>query len=150
MKYTGFILLLIIVSLLFSSCDVKDVTVNPPTNVEIQEISLKNVKIKIYIPIENYNDFSFKIKKADLNLYVNGKFAGKIDKIDKLKIESNSKNVYPVYFEFNPKEALTNILPLMNELQQKNAKFEVDGYIKVSKLFITKKIKVNHKQDFSF
>ncbi|MDL2262406.1 LEA type 2 family protein [Bacteroidales bacterium OttesenSCG-928-I21] len=144
MKQLKFITLLICISFLFVSCDIKDVKIDIPTNVELQKLSLDAIKLKIYLPIENQNNFSFNIKGADLGLYLNGKYIGKINKIEKIKVEANSKNTYPIYFEINPKESLTNAFPLLKELQGKNSQFKINGHIKVSKFLINRKLNVNH------
>ncbi|MDD4150916.1 MAG: LEA type 2 family protein [Bacteroidales bacterium] len=133
-------------SLSMASCSVQNIVIGNPTNVEAEELSMKAVKLRIFIPIDNPNSFSFKIKNADLDLLVNGRNVGKIKKIDKVKIPANSKETYPVSFEINPKEALTNVLFLVSELQKRKPELEVNGTITVAKFGIPKRIKVNHKQ----
>lgn len=146
MKIIKFIVIFII-AISMTSCGFKDINIGIPSKIEFQELSLDGIKLKIFLPIENKNNFSFNIKSINLDLYLNGKNIGKIDKIDKLKIEANSKNIYTVYFEINTKEALSNIIYIYKELKSSSPKLEVNGYLKVSKLGIAKKVKVVHKQN---
>ncbi|MDD2385297.1 MAG: LEA type 2 family protein [Bacteroidales bacterium] len=140
-------IIILVLSLGFVSCSVQNVVISNPSGIEAEELSMKAVKLKIFIPIENPNNFSFKIKNANLDLLVNGRNVGKITKIDKLKIPANSKETYPVSFEISPKEALTNVLYLVGELNRRKPELEVNGTITVAKFGIPKRIKVNHKQN---
>jgi len=139
-------IIILAISLSMASCSVQNIVVGKPTNVEAEELSLKAVKLRVFIPIDNPNSFSFKIKNADLYLLVNGRNVGKIKKIEKVKIPANSKETYTVSFEITPKEALTNVLFLVGELQKRKPELEVKGTITVAKFGIPKRIKVNHKQ----
>jgi LEA14-like dessication related protein len=122
--------------------------VGTPENIEIEELSMKAVKLKIMVPIENPNNFSFKIKKANLDLIVNERNVGGVKKMDKLKIPANSNQSYPVSFELSTSDAFTNILFLMSELKTRNPELEVKGSITVSAFGIPKRIKVEHEQKF--
>ena len=115
---------------------------------EVEELSMKAVKLQIMIPIENPNNFSFKIRNINLDLIINDRNVGKVKKMDKVKIPANSKDTYPVSFELTTKDALANILFLVGELQKRNPELKVTGTVTVSKLGIPKRIKVEHEQNF--
>lgn len=146
MKNIGFFIIGVISIVLFS-CSVQNINIGNPSGVEPEELSMKAVRLKIHIPIENPNSFSFNIKKVDLDLFVNGRNVGKVNKLDKIKIPAKSKETYPVSFEITPKDALTNVLFLVAEMQKRNPELEVKGTVTVSKFGIPKRIKVNHKQN---
>lgn len=146
MNKTVIITLFTLLVLILGSCSVQQPIIGTPTGIEAEELSMKAVRLKILVPIENPNNFSFKLKKVDLDLFVNGKNVGKVNKLDKVRIKANSKETYPVGFEITPAEALTNVLYLIGELQGRSPQLEVKGSITVSKLGIPKKIKVDHKQ----
>ncbi|PLX09278.1 MAG: hypothetical protein C0596_01635 [Marinilabiliales bacterium] len=147
MKKALIISLFTLLVMILGSCSVNMPIIGAPTGVEAEELSMKAVKLKIFVPIENPNRFSFKIKKVDLDLFVNGKNVGKVKKIDKVKIAANSDETYPVSFEITPSEAIANVLYLIGELQSRSPQLEVKGSITVSKFGIPKKIKVEHKQN---
>lgn len=128
------------------SCNIQELTIGNPSDVKIEELSMKAVRLQIMVPIENPNNFSFKVKNVNLDLIVNGRNVGKVKKMDKVKIPANSKGTYPVSFEITPSDALTNILFLISELQNRNPDLEVDGTVTVAKFGVPYKIKVNHKE----
>jgi len=132
--------------LIFGSCSIQQIDIGNPTGIEPEELSMKAIRLKVFIPIENPNNFSFKIRNVNLDLLVNGKNVGKVKKMDKVKIEANSKETYPVSFEITPADALSNVLFLLGELQNRNPELEVTGTVTVAKFGVPKRIKVNHKQ----
>jgi hypothetical protein len=125
----------------------QEINIGNPTSIEPEEISMKAIRLKVFIPIDNPNNFSFKIRNVNLDLLVNGRNVGKVNKLDKVQIAAKSKDSYPVSFEITPKDALTNVLYLIGELQNRNPELEVIGTVTVSKFGVPKRIKVNHKQN---
>ncbi|HOK37720.1 MAG: LEA type 2 family protein [Bacteroidales bacterium] len=129
------------------SCKVQELKVDKPQNLQVKELNLQNVKFTIDLPIENPNDFSFNVKRLDINLYVNGKNVGKLKQNGNVKIKAKCKQDYPVAFEVTTKEAVNNVLFLVGELQKRNPDLRAQGSIKVSKFGISKKIKVDHTEN---
>ncbi|HNQ68932.1 MAG TPA: LEA type 2 family protein [Bacteroidales bacterium] len=148
MKKAINVLLLIFFTCFFFSCKVQQLNIGNPEGMEIEELSMKSVRLKIMVPIENPNNFSFKVRNVNLDLLVNDRNVGKVKKLDAVKISAKSKEVYPVSFELTPKDAVTNILFLLGELQKRSPELEVTGSVTVSKLGIPYKIKVEHEQNF--
>ncbi len=144
MKLKLIILLAFTLSLV--SCNIQELTIGNPNDVKVEELSMKAVRLQIMVPIENPNNFSFKVKNVNLDLIVNGRNVGKVKKMDKVQIPANSKGTYPISFEITPSDALTNILFLMRELQNRSPDLEIDGTVTVAKLGVPYKIKVNHKE----
>jgi len=141
-------LLLIILSFLFFSCSIQQLNIGNPEGLEIEELSMNGVRLKIMVPIENPNNFSFKIKKVNLDLIINERNVGKVNKLEKVSITANSNEIYPVSFALETKEALSNILFLVGELQKRNPELQIKGSITVSKFGIPYKIKVDQEQNF--
>ncbi len=139
---------LIIVSILVSSCSFNKLHIGQPERLEVEELSMQGVRLKVYIPIENPNNISFNVKNLNLDLILNDRNVGKIKKLKKTKILKNSKQTYPFSFEVTPKDALTNIIYLVSELQRRNPELKIDGSVTVSKMLISKKIKIDHKESF--
>lgn len=140
------LLIVIAATTFFMSCSIQQIDIGNPENIEIEELSMRGIKLKLMVPIENPNNFSFKIKNVNLDLLVNDRNVGKVKKMDKVLIPANSKDVYPVSFELEPKDALTNILFLVGELQSRSPDLEVKGTVTVAKFGVPKRIKVDHKQ----
>jgi LEA14-like dessication related protein len=122
----------------------QNITVGYPKNYEVQQLSLSSIKLKIFLPIENPNNFSITIKDADLDLFVNNFKAGKINNVERLKINANSSYAYPIIFEISTKETLSNLLTLYKAFSGGTPELRFKGNIKASSFGLTKKIKVNH------
>lgn len=142
----------IILSLIFCltflfNCKVQELKVDKPQNLQVKELNLQSVKLTVDLPVENPNNFSFNLKKLDLDLYVNGRNVGKLKQSRNVKIKANSKQDYAVAFEITTKEAVNNVLFLVGELQKRNPDLRAQGSIKVSKFGISKKIKVDHTEN---
>lgn len=129
---------------LFYSCEIKEINVGYPTKFDIEELSLQSIKLKIFIPIDNPNKISFKVKKADLDLYVGNAKIGKIKNLEKTTIEAKTKKSYPIYFEITTLEAISNVYLLYKELKKSKPELKIDGYITVHSVMITKKIAVKN------
>lgn len=139
---------LFFISILLSSCAFNKLNIGQPEYLEVEELSMQAVRLKVYIPIENPNNISFNVKNLNLDLILNGKNVGKVKKLKKTKILKNSKHTYPFSFELTTKDALTNIIYLIAELQRRNPELEVEGSVTVSKIGVFKKIKIDHKESF--
>jgi len=147
-KMKNIYFIIIISTSLLISCSIQQLNIGNPEGMEIEELSMKSVRLKIMVPIENPNNFSFNVKNVNLDLMVNDRNVGKVKKLEKIKISAHSKDIYPVSFELTPKDALTNILFLIGELQKRAPELEITGSVTVSKLGIPYKIKVEHEQNF--
>ena len=146
-KKSFLILTAILMIYVLNSCNVDNVVVEQPQKIEVESFSLQNVKLKILLPVENPNNFSFNIKSVDFNVKLNGEKLGKIDKIDKIKIPAKSKNVYPIMIDISVKDAVLAGAKLLN--LTKSPKIEIHGTVTVSKLGIQKRIAVKHEQNIS-
>jgi LEA14-like dessication related protein len=138
--------ILIIIFTSLNSCSYQDINIGNPTDLKVEELNMKNIKLIIMVPIDNPNNFAFKIKSVNIDLFINGRKVGKINKIDKVRIPKNSKEIYPVPFEIETSDGLMNILAIFNDLQKGRPKIALKGNVKVGKVLINKKIKVNHEQ----
>ena len=134
---------------MFNSCNIKNVIIEQPQRIEIENMSLQTVKLKILLPVENSNNFSFKIKSVNLDVKLNNEIVGKINKVDKIKIPANSKNIYPFSIEISLKDALSKRMQVLNNFSKTNSNIEVLGVITISKLGIPKHIAVNHKENLT-
>ena len=140
------ILIFTFLSIIFlSSCKINEITVSPPKNLSIEKLSLQEIKLKLFLPVENPNKFSFKVKESDLFLYVNENKIGKINTKNFTTISSKSEAAYPIYFEIKPTDVVSNVKILFKELGKKKPELYIKGDIIVKKFPIRKKIPVNYK-----
>ena len=71
MKKTLFISSISFVLFILSACSIQNINIGNPTGIEPEELSIKAINLKIFVPIENPNNFSFKIRNVNLDLLVN-------------------------------------------------------------------------------
>lgn len=142
------ILILTVLSFSLSSCEVDDIEVGAPKDVQVEELNMSNISLLILLPINNYNNFSFKIKGVDLDVYINGRKLGNINKIEQVKVPKKSNDVYPVRLNAKPSDALMSFVASLSDLQKGRARIRLHGSIKVGKFLALSKIKVNHEQVF--
>ena len=77
---------LFFISILLSSCAFNKLNIGQPENLEVEELSMQAVRLKVYIPIENPNNISFNVKNLNLDLILNGKNVGKVKNLAKVTI----------------------------------------------------------------
>ncbi len=134
--------------LLFASCEVEDIEVGTPQELKIDELNTKNIKLIIMLPINNPNNFGFRIRNVDIDIFLSGQKIGKINKIDRVNIPKNSNDIYPIVFEIETSGILVNMMTIIRELQLGRPNIGLKGNIKAGRLFITNNIKVEHEQIF--
>ncbi len=146
MKKSIFIVFAIFTALFFYSCSIQQINIGKPTQIEPQEIGLKSIKIKTSLPIENPNNFSFKIRKIKLDIFIHDQKIGEVIKTDKLKIKAKSNEIYSMVFEIKPVGRITDIMKIAGEFRKSSPQLDIRGNVIVSKLGIRKKISVDSKK----
>lgn len=136
---------IIAISLLFSSCSFKEVSVGKVKQLEVNELSLKGVNLNLLIPIKNDNNFQFRITKVDLKVMVNGIELGKVVDTKNKVIPANSNNDHEFNLSVKFKTVLSDAAELFKTLRKRKADVRIVGNIKVKKFLLTKNIKVDEK-----
>lgn len=147
-KKVTLIILLIVVNQLFTACEIDDIEVGMPNDLKIEELNMKNIKLIIMVPITNTNSFSFNIRNADIDLFLNDRPMGKVKKIDRVRIPRKSQETYPILFEIETAKSVGNIMTVIRELQVGRPTVALNGHINVGKFLYSKKIDVDHVQTF--
>jgi LEA14-like dessication related protein len=124
----------------------QDLVIGNPEGIKVEELTRKNIGLQIDLPVENPNNFGFTVKGVDLDVYINDTKLGTIKKTDKIKIKSNSNEVYPIGFSVKPSDILVGAWTLIADLSKNQTELKLKGYVKVSKMLISKKIAVDAKQ----
>jgi len=146
MKYLSLILL-ISLTFILTSCDIKEVEVGKLESFKIVEITKDYITLDIAAPLKNDNNFAFTIQKAQLDISFNNIPLGKIDKIKKVRVAKKSNDVHHLEFRVPLKEMLKGGLLSIPALLSNKANVKVKGFIQASTWFIfTKKIDVNYSK----
>ena len=139
------VLVIFIVSIfIFTSCKFKEVTVGDVQNIAISEMTDKYVAVDLFIPINNPNNFGFKVSKINLDVSLNGVDLGKAYKISKVKVPSNSNDTYKFTIKVKLKSVANGSMAFLGAMLSNKAKLKLNGYIKAKAFVVgSKKIDVN-------
>jgi LEA14-like dessication related protein len=143
-KFTIFCFLLLAIGL--SSCHVQAPIIGKPTSYKVEKLDIKDITLKIWLPIENPNKIKFNIKNVDFDIYVNDMKLGKITKMEKVHIPKESKDIYDIVLHVKIKDLGMSAISAMRELSAKQVKIKLDGNVTVSKFVIVKKIEVETEE----
>ncbi len=103
--------------------------------------------LEVDIPITNNGNIDFKVKEIELLVKLNSFAAGEVINIEKVVIKKKSEQIYtfPVEVEINDLSNSARIL--LSIVGQRKLSIEVDGFIKVRYLLISKKIPVQLEEE---
>lgn len=136
--------LLFLCSIFACGCiDVKPVKVGDIEGIKINEMTKTSVTLELMIPIENPNNFKFKITDVDLDISLNGTKLGKVREIKKITVPANSSEVHSFCVEVEFSKILAGSLDLLSTLMKKKADLDLKGTIKAKAFMISKKIDIN-------
>jgi LEA14-like dessication related protein len=129
-----------------SSCKIREVEIGKFDGISLKNIGKKNATIELMIPIKNTNSFGFTISKIKMNLTLNDKDIGKIEKVSRLHIPANSSQTYPIDFDVDLDKTAGNISSLALGLLKNRMGIKADGFVKVRKFIFAKKFPVNQNE----
>jgi LEA14-like dessication related protein len=148
----GAFYLLLLFSLVFTSCTFHDVEVLGVENFKVEKISTDGLSIGVDVKINNPNKFAIKVKKIELEVYVKNDLLATTHLDKSIKLKPNSTQTY--HFTISDKNGSLNkkIIPklLLNGLAGGNFPIKYKGYVKGSFFLFSKKIPIEGKEEFSF
>ncbi len=139
----AFILIFLLVLLSLVACNIQAPIIGNPTDYQVEKLDLKEIKIKIWLPIENPNNIKFNVKNVDLDIYVNGLKLGKITSMEKVHIPKKSDKTYAIKLDVKMKDLGMSALTALKQLRSKHVMLAVEGDVTVSKFIIVKKVEVD-------
>ena len=143
MKKHRLIIITIIILIVLTSClDYKPITITGINGVEVNNLTLTSVDLKVLVPINNPNDFDFKIKKVNVDIYMGKTKLGKAEDFTDVKILAKSNDVHPFKIKVNFGDILSQSAAIFQSLMKRKGKFKIKGFIKVKAFMISKKIPI--------
>ncbi|MDA3819542.1 MAG: LEA type 2 family protein [Candidatus Delongbacteria bacterium] len=133
----------LLILLSFVACNIQAPIIGKLSGYQIEELNIREIKLKIWLPIENPNNIKFNISNVDLDIYVNGLKLGKITRMEKVHIPKKSKKIYAIKLDVKMKDLGVSALSALNQLRSKHVMLKIDGDITVSKFVIIKKVEVD-------
>lgn len=140
--------MLLMLSVIFSGCEFKDLTLNRVEGFEIEEMNKGSVKGTISVNITNPNSFAITVSGAEFEFFSSQMSLGKARLDQSIKIAANSTQVYPVKFDGNLGNLLAGgISGVIGALSGKNPEATIKGNLKARAFFISKTIPVELKTE---
>jgi LEA14-like dessication related protein len=143
MKY---FILFILVSVLFTSCNIKEVEVGKIEGVSIKDLTKDHISLELMIPIKNNNNFAFTVSDVKMELSLNNVALGQVKKCSKLKIPANSNEVQSFDIDIKFSKLTDNPLALISSVIKNRIDLKANGFIKVRKCLFTKKFDIDENQ----
>jgi len=125
--------------LFLSSClSYEQVELQDITNVQVDQLDLKGIAVRIDARINNPNGYMIHLLDPDVDLFINGKFIGKGILDTALTLQKRSTQIYsiPIHAEVAPGSLLG--LLLSGTLNSKSVKLGAKGTV-VGKAFLVRK-----------
>lgn len=145
--HSSLIIFVLISILSLSGCKpYETVTVEEPEKVEIQSASLREMNLKIVLPVHNPNFYSVKLKKLDAKGYIDNKEIGNIVNNEKLTIPANSNKSHELEININYADLINKNFPVMQLLKEKEVNFEIKGTLHIKSFFSKRKINFSKKK----
>ena len=139
--------LLVLTGLLFSTaCTDYYLTVGDTKEIRFKYFKDGTLGLEIDLQIKNEGNMNFKVKEVDLDINLNSFPAGKVVNVEKVMIRKNTEEVYtfPVEVEINGLSNSARIL--ISVIGRGKLIVDIDGFIKVKSLMVSKKIPVHLKE----
>lgn len=139
--------LFISVLILFSGClEYEDVEFKGIQNFRLEEKTNENLVLRLDLKVDNPNKYNITIAPSDLDIYVNGKLAGKTRMRDKVILKKETEGVYPLYMKAKTKDIM-NALPMnLGALLSGKVKLGIKGKVKAKVYGVGKKFAIDEEE----
>jgi LEA14-like dessication related protein len=142
--FPGILLLTVIA---FQACKgIHDVEITDVSGFELKGMEDNNLRFAANIGVHNPSAIGFRISEINLKAIVDGNFLGTLNTIDRIKIPARSDSTYRLTFTLKFNNILTSASTLYNLSRQKQAKVEMQGYVKARSGFATRKVDVSENR----
>jgi LEA14-like dessication related protein len=139
-------LLLFLPLFLLSCANIKEVQCTGVKGFKINKVSTEGINADILLTIKNPNSFRFFIYPSEFNVKYGGVKLGKAKLENKVRIDGNAEQTYPFSLIGDFKGLTLGDVMKALESFTRQGFLEIDGDIKVGKLFVKKTFPVNVKQ----
>ena len=138
--------ILLLVAGICSCKQPKDLIYKNIENIGMKQAGLNQTTLSLDIRLYNPNKYSLKLKKADVDVFLNASHLGKVTVNDRVVLPGFDTSSLPVLLDVDLKNVLPNALQL---LLDSKVNLKVTGTIKAGRhgLYITIPVNYEEKQD---
>ncbi len=112
-------------------------------NIRVKSIQMDNIKLELIVPVKNSNLLSIKLQKVDVDFFINGVNAGKVNLSEEVKIPANEVKELTFPIEIHMQDMLSNFVGLLSSISADKAEIHLKGTFTIKTLFLTKDINVD-------
>lgn len=142
--------LLLIVSLFTACSSIEDLELIGSPQIKLYGIDGDGLQLGLVVKIRNPNKYSFNVKKGNFNVQIDGNDIGEAKLSDKVKINSNSTEIYtfPVSAKLQGEDLTLNLI--LSTIMSGQFDLKLDGKVKAgSLLFINDTFEVDWEERVS-
>jgi len=139
--------LFISVAILFSGClEYEDVDFKGIQNFKLEEKTSENLVMRLDLKVDNPNKYNITIAPSDLDIYVNGKLAGKTKMREKVVLKKETTGVYPLYMKAKTKDIMSALPMSLGSLLSGKIKLGIKGKVKAKAYGVGKKFAIDEEE----
>ncbi len=143
-------MLVVITIITLSGCfEYEDVDFKGVQNFSLADRTKENVLIRLDLKVDNPNTYNITIKPTTLDVFINGKHAGKTKMKDKIVLKKNTTGVYPLYLQAKTQEIMGAMTGSLGSLFSGKVKVGVKGDVKAKVYGVGKKFYLNEEETVS-
>ncbi|NNC83875.1 MAG: LEA type 2 family protein [Flavobacteriales bacterium] len=142
---------LLTLAVLFSSCEIEEVTLVDLERVEVDRIEKQEMFLDVAATLDNPNSFSIKVKESDLDLYLEDRYIGKANLENQFTLESGSQKTYEMQIRAVGERLNTEMLPIMlSAALTGKVNVKLKGTITGKVFLFSRSVDVNIEEDVLF
>lgn len=130
-----------------SGCfDYEDVEFKGVENVTVVERTDEEIKLRVDVKVDNPNKFNIKVKSSTLDIYINDKYVGKTDLVEKIVIKKKAEDVYGVVLKASTRDLMKAAMGSLGGLLKGDVKIRLKGDVKGSVYGVSRKVPVDFEE----
>lgn len=119
-------------------------------SIRIRSITENAVSVDVSALIYNASNVEAVVKEMYLDVFINDIKVANVNEVKDIKILPTQSSVVDFNFTFNPRRVAQNLVSLLlSTATSKNAKLNMDGYVKVKSSFIATTIPFAYENNLS-
>lgn len=144
------IVILFLVALTQATCiNFKEVKCTGIKGFKINKVNTESIDAEVMLQVNNPNTFGFKLLPSEFNVSYSGIKLGQAKLVKKTKIRANTEATYSFRLSGDFKSmTLTDVMKMLESFTRKGT-LEVNGQLRVGKLFTKKTFPVSYKEKIS-
>ncbi|MDP2386154.1 MAG: LEA type 2 family protein [Bacteroidota bacterium] len=135
---------LLLIFLLSSCKDFKEINVSKIENFQVKKLTQEGIEAEVKVTINNPNTIGFSVFRSKCDVYYGGVYLGKAKLSKRVKIGANSNSEHTFKLKGKFKDMSFDLMGTLLSGRAQN--LELKGYLTAGKLFYRKKFPLDRKE----